>query len=119
MRTLKQATRWQTIIVQAEMRARTQDHQTLLPILPLHRCRSLKTLYPAHLPQVTAASEATEEGVEIIGVADVIENEARVEGVLTKGVGIRNRNWAALHGGILPMCSQLTTRLTKKSKSSR
>jgi hypothetical protein len=119
MRTLKRATRWQAIIPQAVMRVRAQAHQIQLPILPLQSRRTLKTWHPAHLPQVIAVNEATEEGFEIRGVVGVVANEARVEGVATNGASVRSRMWAALHGGMSPICSQLTTQLTKKSKSSR
>lgn len=101
------------------MRVRSQARQTQRPILPLQNRRLLKTWHPAHLPQAIAVNEATEEGLEIRGVADVVVNEVRVEDVATNRVSVRSRMWAALHGGMSPICSQLTTQLTKKSKSSR
>jgi hypothetical protein len=119
MRTLKRVTRWQTIIPLAEMRARAQAHQTQLQILSLRSRRMLKIWHPAHWSHVIAATKATEGGSGIRGVSDVVESEGRVEDVVTNEVGIRDRMWAALHGGILPICSQLTAQLTKKSKPSR
>jgi hypothetical protein len=51
------------------------------------------------------ADKVTEEAAEIREFVDVVENEARVEGAVTNGVGVRSRMWAALYGGILHICS--------------
>jgi hypothetical protein len=101
------------------MRARAKGHQTQLPILPLQNRRMLKAWHPAHLPQVVTANKVTDEAVEIKGVGGMAESGERVEAVVTNAVDVTRRTWAVANGGISTILSQLTTQLTKKSKSSR
>lgn len=100
MRIPEPAARWQTTIIQTAMRVRARAHQTRLPILPLPGYRLLKTSHPVHLPHAVAANRVTEEGLEIRGVAAVVETGERVEGVVTAVVGARSRSWAVVNGGM-------------------
>lgn len=94
-------------------------HQMPLSILLFQGRRMLKTWQPENLPQAVAANNVIEEGAGIIGVVDMEENKEGVEGVVTAVAGVRSRRWAVANGGRVQICSQLTTQLTKKSKSSR
>lgn len=101
MRTLKRATRWQTIITQAGTRATIKAHQTQLPVPPFQSRRMLKTWHPAHLPQVVTANKVADVAAEIRGGVGMAKNGGRAESVVTIGGGVRSRMWAALNGGIL------------------
>lgn len=104
MQTLRQATRWQKTIMVTGVRVRSQAHHSQLPILPAKSGRMLKPLALAHLPIFKEANEVVDEVAVIRGVEEVAENGVGAGDVATNAMDVIRMNWAALSGGILPVC---------------